>query len=148
MRNVAFSNNHYYITYAMDFRFVPSDPACLTSCHILISKQHSTIRALGSNRYVTGRRSRDENPAVTFRQSAKNRSRARDTQPNLQGGASVGTPGSWKIWEEEVLSLSICLSTHLSHTTETSTRSRIKCERYIFLKRSVFVRSLKFVNYV
>ena len=46
------------------------------------------------------------------------------------------------------LTLNICLSTHLSHTTETSTLSRIKCERYIFLLRSVFVRSLKFVNYV
>ena len=41
-----------------------------------------------------------------------------------------------KIWEE-VLSLSICLSTHLSHTTETSTLSRIKCERYIFIKKCV-----------
>ena len=39
------------------------------------------IRALRSNRCVTGRRSRDENHAVRFRQSAENRSRARDTQP-------------------------------------------------------------------
>ena len=34
---------------------------------------------------------------------------------------------------------------HLSHTTNTSL-SRIKCERYIFIK--MFVRSLKFVYYV
>ena len=30
----------------------------------------------------------------------------------------------------------VCLSTHLSHTTE-STLSRIKCERYIFIKKCV-----------
>ena len=35
-----------------------------------------------------------------------------------------------------------------SHTQPTSTLSRIKCERYIFYKKSVFVRSLKFVYYV
>ena len=64
----------------MDFPFVPSDPVCLTSCHILISKQDSLIRALRSNRCVTGRRSRDENHTVRFRKSAENRSQARDTQ--------------------------------------------------------------------
>ena len=36
---------------------------------------------LGYNRCVTGRRLRDENDAVRFRQSAENRSRAWDTQP-------------------------------------------------------------------
>ncbi len=57
-------------------------PSVLVSCHILISKQvyDSTIRAVEYNRCVTGRRSRDENHAVSFRQSAENRSRARDTQ--------------------------------------------------------------------
>ena len=35
------------------------------------------------------------------------------------------------------LSEYICLSTHLSHTTEASTFSRIKCERYIFIKKCV-----------
>ena len=64
----------------MDFRFVPSDPVCLASSHILINKQDRTIRALRSNRFVTGRRSRDENHVVRFRESAENRSRARDTQ--------------------------------------------------------------------
>ena len=38
---------------------------------------------------------------------------------------------------------SVPVSTHLSHTTVTSI---IKCERYISLQRSVFVRSLKFLN--
>ena len=68
------------------------------------------------------------------------RSRAEASLTSLQGGASVGTPSSRKKrWDKEVLSLSICLSTHLSHTTETSTLSRIKCEREIFIKK--FVRS-------
>ena len=53
----------------------------LTSCHIVISKQGSTIRALGSNRCLTGRRPRDKNHAVRFRRSAENRSQTRDTQP-------------------------------------------------------------------
>ena len=39
-------------------------------------------------------------------------------------------------------------SLSLSPHTETSTLSRIKCERYIFLKTSVFVCSLNFVNFV
>ena len=54
---------------------------CLASCHILISKQDSTIRALRLNRCVTGRRSHDENHVARFRQSAENCSWARDTQP-------------------------------------------------------------------
>ena len=92
---------------------------------------------------VTGRGSREENHAVSFRQSAENCSPAWNTQPirsslmSLQGGASVGTP--WpqkKIWKE-VPSLSICPSIHLLHTTETLTLSRIKCERYIFIKKCV-----------
>ena len=56
-------------------------PCTLTSCHVVISKQDSTIRAVGYNRCVIGRRPRDENHAVRFRQSAENRSRVRDTQP-------------------------------------------------------------------
>ena len=121
----------------MDLRFVPSDPMCLASCHILISKQDSTVSALRSNRCVTGRRSRDENHAVRFRESAENRSRARDAQPNW--GVSDELARGCKRWHplapgRSPLSLSICLSTHLSHNTETSTLSRIKCERYFFYK--------------
>ena len=71
-------------------------PCALTSCHVVISKQGNTIRAVGYNRCVTGRISRDENHAVRFRQSAENRSRAWDTQlirgvSAYKGGASVGT---------------------------------------------------------
>ena len=49
-------------------------PYALTSCHVVISKQDSMTRTVGYNRCVTGRRPRDENYAVRFRQSAKNRS--------------------------------------------------------------------------
>ena len=119
-------------------------PCALTSCHV-ISKQGSTIRALGYNRCVTGRRAHDENHVGRFRQSAKNRSRTWDTQlirlslTSLQGGASIGTP--WLPVEDmgrrSPFSEYIYLSTHLSHTTETSTLSRIKCEGYIFIKKCV-----------
>ena len=108
----------------MEFRFVPGDPVYLASSYILTSKQDNAIWALRSNWCVTGRRSRDENYAVRFRQSAENRSRARDTQPSrgVSDDLAMGCkrwhpPGSWKkIWEKQVLSLSICLYTHLSHT--------------------------------
>ena len=106
-------------------------PYALTRCHVVICNQGSTIRTLGYNRCVTGRRPRDENYAVRFRQSAENWSRPWDTQPtrssltSLQGGASVGT--AWKkIWEE-VLSLSIYISSSISQlTTNSGPFSRIK----------------------
>ena len=119
----------------------------LASCHILISKQEgdSMIRAFGYNRCVTGRRPRDENHTVRFGQCAENHSWARDMQPirgrlwrACKGVHALAPPGSGKkIWERVILSLSICFSTNLSHTTETSTLSRIKCERYIFIKKCV-----------
>ena len=56
-------------------------PCALTSCHVVISKQDSTVGEDGYNRCVIGRTPRDENHAVRFRQSAENRSRAKDTQP-------------------------------------------------------------------
>ena len=47
------------------------------------------------------------------------------------------------------VNIAICPCLHSSLTRHrTSTISRIKCERYIFLYRSVFICSLKFVNYV
>ena len=87
-------------------------PFALSSCHAVMSKQgyDSAIRAVGYNRCVTGRRPRDENHAVRFRQSAENRNRAWDTQPirsSCKGFQALAPPGSReKIWEEEVLSLS------------------------------------------
>ena len=85
----------------MDFRFVPSDPGCW---HVVVSKQDRTTRAVGYNKCITGRRPRDENHAVRFRQSAKNRvererrSRSEAYMTSLQGGASVGTP--WLLEED------------------------------------------------
>ena len=128
----------FYITYAMDSRFVLSNPVCLVSCQILISKQDCMIRAPRSNRCVARRRSRDENHSVRFREGAENRSRTRDSQPTR--GVSEELARGCKRWHPlapgrrygKKSSLSICLSTHLSYTTETSTLSRIKCERDIF----------------
>ena len=51
-------------------------PCALTNCHAVISKQGSTIRALGYNRCLTGWRQCDENNVIRFRQSAENRSGA------------------------------------------------------------------------
>ena len=121
-------------------------PCTLASCHILISKQEddSTIRVLGYNRCVTGKRSRDENYAVRFRQSAENRSRARDTQPTR--GVSDELARGCKRWHLQAprrrywkkSSLWVYVSPPiLSHTTETSNLSRIKCGRYIFIKKCV-----------
>ena len=120
-------------------------PCAWQAVIILISKQDRMIRVRRSKRCVTGRRSRDENHMMRFRESAENLSRARDMHPIRSVSDELARrckrwhpPDSWKkIWEEEVLALSICLSTPLSHTTETSTISRIKCERYIFINKCV-----------
>ena len=64
-------------------------------------------------------------------------SRPEASLTSLQGGASVGT--SW-LREEDMgrrSPLSEYMSINLPHTTETSTLSRIKCERYIFIKKCV-----------
>ena len=51
-------------------------PCALTSCHVVISKWQR-IRAVRSNRYVTGKRPRD-NHAVRFRQSAENQEKSQE----------------------------------------------------------------------
>ena len=76
----------------------------LANCHILISKQEddSTIRAVGYNRCVTGRKPCDENHAVRFRQSAENRSRAWDTQPTRGVSDELGSGCKrWHPWPLE-----------------------------------------------
>ena len=98
-------------------------PCALTNCHVVISKQDSTIRELRRNRYVTGRRTRDENHAVRFRQRQRiavergTRSRPEASLTSLQGGPSVGTP--WLPEEDKgrrsPLSEYICLSTPQKH---------------------------------
>ena len=68
------------------------------SCHILISKQEDdcTIRELGYNRCVTGRRTRDENHAVRFRQriavERETHSRLEASLTSLQGGVQALAP--------------------------------------------------------
>ena len=62
------------------FRSFLVTPCALTSCHVVISKQVSTIRTLRLNRCITGRRQLDENHVVRFGESAENHSRARDKQ--------------------------------------------------------------------
>ena len=108
----------------------------LTTCHVVSSKQGITIRALGYNRCVTRRRDLDRVQRIAVERGICSRSEASLT--SLQEGASVGTP---RLLEEDIgrsplsLSLSICLS----HIPETSTLLRIKCERYIFIKKCSFV---------
>ena len=82
-------------------------PCALTSCHVVISKQGRTIRTVGYNRCITGRRSRDEIHAVRFGQRAENRSLARDTQPIRGVLASEGVQAlapprsSKKVWDKK-----------------------------------------------
>ena len=73
--------NHCYITYDMDFQYVPSDSVCfdkLSRCD-LWTGGWQCVGAVRSNRCVTGRRPHD-NYAVRFRQRQRIRSRARGTQ--------------------------------------------------------------------
>ena len=140
----AWSVNSCYITYAMDSRFVPSNPVCLVSCHILMSKQDSMIMALRLNRCVKGRRSRDENQAVRFRQSAENRSRARDTQPTR--GVSDELAREYKRWHplapgrrygQRNSSLWVYVSPPISHTPQKHQPFREKSVRDIYFYKEV-----------
>ena len=142
----------------MDFRFVPNGPVCLASCHILISKQDSTIRLLRSNRSVTGKRSRDENHAVRLRQSAENLSRARDTQPTR--GVSDELARGCKRWHPLVPGRSMGrrspLSEYMSlHPPLTQHRNVNPFENkvwdiYIFIKKCVcsFIEVRELFDYV
>ena len=87
-------------------------PCALTSCHIGISKRGIAVK---SNRCVTGRRPRD-NHAVSFRQRQRIESRARDKQPSTDVRSSLTIRLAKKdMGQEEVRSLSICLSIYLSN---------------------------------
>ena len=113
-------------------------PCALTSCHVVINKQGSTIRADGYNRCLTGRSSRDENHAVRCRQIAENlswariRSRLEASLTSLQWDASVALAGyRWGIWEREVLSLWVYVTLSISQlTTNCGPFSRVKWEIY------------------
>ena len=123
-------------------------PCALTSCYVVISKQESTIRALRSNRCVTGRRPRDENHAVRFGQSAENRSQALDTKPIR--GVSDELARECKRWHplapgrrcgKKKSSLWVYVSPSISQITSNSgPLMRIKWEIY-FHQEVCFVRS-------
>ena len=126
----------------------------LTSCHVMISKQGSTIRAVGYNRCVTGRRPRDENHAVRFRgrrESQSSEGHAADQRClGLQGVESVGTPGSrkktWKkssLWVYVSPSISPLISPPI---TNCGPFSRIKWEIYLY-KEVCCVRSLSLIMF-
>ena len=132
-------------------------PCAFTSCHVVISKQDSTIRALRSHRCATGMGLRHKNHGVRFRQSVENRSRARDTQPIR--GVSDDLARGCKHWHPQVpgrrygkkkSSLWAYVSLPISHTPQNHQPfSRIKCESYIFIKKCVCsfteVRKLCFI---
>ena len=117
-------------------------PCALASCHILFCNQEddSAIRALGYNRCVTGRRPRDENQAVRFRQNAENRGRARDTKL-IRGVsdelASVDTPWLQEEDTERRILLSENMSLHpsLTHHRNMSPIENKVWEIHIFIKK-------------
>ena len=122
----------------------PSDPMCLASGHILISKQDSTIRALRYNRCVTGMRSRDENHAVRFTQNAENRSRSRDTQPTR--GVSDELARGCKRWHplaperrygKKKSSLWVYVPPPISHTPQKHQHFREQSVRGIYFYKQV-----------
>ena len=128
----------------MDFRLVPSDHVCLPSCHTLIRKQDSTIKALGSNRWVIGGRSRDENHASDLDREQRiavergTRSRSEASLTSLQGGAIVGT--LWLL--EEDMGRRSTLSEYMSlHPSLTNHRNVNPLENKVweiyFIKKCV-----------
>ena len=86
---------------------------------------------------ITTRSDLDRVQRIAVERGTRRRSEASLT--SSQGGAGVGT--HWLLVEDmgrrSPLSEYICLFTYRSHTTETSTLSRIKCERYMFIKKCV-----------
>ena len=97
---------------------------------------------------VTGRRSRDENRAVRFRQSAEN-SRVRDTQPTravsdeLARGCNYSHPQApGRRYRKKKTSLWVYMSLHpyLTHHRNINPFENKVWEMYIFIK--------KFVNYI
>ena len=123
-------------------------PDTLTSCHAVISKQGSTIRVLGYNRCVTGRRQRDENQAVRFGQIVENQSRAWDTQPIRGVSACKGVQAlapltSGRRYGKKKSSLWVYVSPSISQlTTNCGPFSRIKWEIYFY--KEVFRSFIEF----
>ena len=123
------NTQHYkcYITYDIDFRFVPCDPCALTSCHVVISKQGwQCIEAGRSSRCVTVRRPHDMRTTRSDSDRVQRiESRARDTQPirvvsddTACNGVQVLAPPSsrMKIWDKKKSPLGVYVSPSISQT--------------------------------
>ena len=123
----------------------------------LVNRVMAVVGVGRSNRCVTRRRPHD-NHALRFRQRKRIWSRARDTQPirglgrlkqySLQVGASITSLAPWRRFGTRS-PLSEYMSLHLSLKLRTNCGplSRIKWERYIFIKKC-FSHSLNCVNHV
>ena len=153
----------YIITVDMDFWFVPGDPVCFDKLSLLwlVNREVAVCRGRLVEQ-VCNRKETTwyENHAVRFRQSVQSESKIKPRiccQSEALGcpwwyglrGGGVGTPRFKKedMGQEEVPSLSICLSISLKLTTNCVPLSRMKWEIYIFYKEVCFssfdeVRSL------
>ena len=122
-------------------------PCALTSCHAVKCKQgyDSTIRAVGYNRSVTGRRPRDENCAFRFRERRESQSSEGHAAAQRYLGLQAGDSRR-KIWEEEVLFLSICLSIYLSNNN-CGSLPRMKWEIFFIKKCVSFVHWISYYHY-
>ena len=101
-----------------------------------------------------------ENHAVSFRVHSESRVKpgirswsealGHFWQYGLQGGANVGTPRLQEEdkGQEEVFSLSICLSIYLSNLQQTVCPFENKMRGRYFYKEVCFVHSLNLVNHV
>ena len=137
-------------------------PCALASCHVVISKQGDDIgvRAVRSNRCVTGRRPRYKH-VVRFRQSAENREssegHAADQRVMLSLTMRLARtckrwlpPGTRKkTWDKNKYSLWVYGSLHLylKLTTNSGLLSRLKWEIY-FDKEKCFVSSLSLIMFL
>ena len=127
-------------------------PGALTNCHVVISKQ--CVGVGRSSRCVTGRRPRDENHAVRFRLSPV---RIESRSEALVSSLMIKFERGCKHWHPPTPErrygtrspLPEYMSLHLSLklTTNCVPLSRIKWERYIFIKKCVSFPSLKLVHY-
>ena len=123
-----------YITYDMDFRFVPSDPVCFDKLSRGDESEGwqryrgSQVQQVSNWKETTWY----ENHTVRFRQSSQNRESSqgyaagkrrlgRLWRYGFQRSASVGAPWPQEedMGQEEVPSLSICLSIYLSNLQQT-----------------------------
>ena len=154
----------------MDFGLVPGDTSCaLTSCHVVISKQWVAVRRGRPVEQVCNRKETTwyENHTFRFRQSVQSESRVEPGICSRSRASRTSRTIRLTWWCKRCHSLapgrrygarrsplSEYMSLHLSLklTTNWVSLSRIKWERYIFIKkcvRSLFeVRSLSSIMFL